>query len=79
MTNGQLYTGVNILAEGPRGMFFKGEWRPTSKTLVSLRWWVMQSLVLLHHMQLHRQAHPYPISEGLFKTKNAAAAVLPVK
>lgn len=25
MTNGQLYTGVNILAEGPSGMFFKGE------------------------------------------------------
>lgn len=36
-------------------------------------------LVLLYHMQLQRQAHPYPVSEGPFKTKNAAAAVLPVK
>lgn len=82
MTNGQLYTGYKYLSTKAQGnKFFKCEWILISKALDSLTWRVIQSLGLLHCMQLHTQAHTHPASEGLFNTKGAAAteAVLPIK
>lgn len=70
VVNGQFYTGYKYLTTRTQGnKCIKVKWRPISKSLDSLTWRGMQSLHLLHCMQLHIQAHTHPANEGLYKPK----------